>query len=146
MKKKIIVVLVALSVLVLAGAGIMYYRQSLNTNDLQQKLGIDLSTVDKVVVQSGATGKTKTLTSKKDIQKFLGLFRGTRLRQTEVHSLYVGYRFGAALYQGDQYLGGFLFGDSTIRISQSNNTEIVYSSSKKINNTKVDRMYGLERS
>lgn len=138
MKKVITLIIVPILIVLMLITGIVLSPYII-TKDLQKTLNVDFTTVDKVVICSGETGKHCDITDKEKIHEFLNNFDGAKLKKSFDQRQYTGFIYSVKLYKSDKIAGEFDFGYNIVTV-YNNRKFIRYISNKNIDHLKIDEI------
>lgn len=133
MKKLLIILIIFVPIVIAAG---YFLSPFIILRDFQKSVNIDFSTVDKVTIASGNTGKKCDITGKENIQKFLSVFNGAKLKKDFDQSIHKGYIFSVTMYNSGKVMGSFNFGYNRVNVSRDNKI-VRYISNKNISDSQL---------
>jgi len=141
--KKVIIIVAVVAVLAVV-AGFFSY-QFFIAKDMQETIGVNFDSVDKVTIGSGTTGKTFDIVGKENLQEFFDMFKGAKLKKDTDQRISAGFIYSAILYKSGKEMVGFNFGYDGINVSKDGNYT-KYISSKNIDEkqmAEIDKKYKL---
>ena len=133
MKKVIIIVSILAALLIVAGFILYPY---IIAKDIEKTMKVDFSKVDKVTIASGNTGKYFDIVGKENVQEFLNILKGAKLKKSFDQRIRTGFIFSAELFQSDKQVCAFNFGYNTIT-EWKGEKFVRYISSKNIDDTQI---------
>lgn len=137
MKKKVIIIVAVVAVLAIV-AGFFTYP-FLMSKDIQETIGVNFDSVDKVTISSGTTGKTFDIVDKENLQEFFDIFKGANLTKSFDQQTYGGFIYSVTLYESSKDVGSFNFGYNQINLSKDGKLTR-YVSSKNINEKQISEI------
>jgi flagellar basal body-associated protein FliL len=137
MKKKVIII-VAVAAVIAVVAGFFLYPFFI-AKDMQESIGVNFDSVNKVTIASGTTGKSFDIVGKENLQEFFITFKGATLKKDSNQKIKDGFIYSAILYKSDKEIVGFNFGYNQITVSK-NGSYTRYISSKNIDEKQISEI------
>lgn len=129
-KKKRIILIICILIAVVSVLGYFFsYRK------LESALNIKFNEVDKILISSGASSKIVEITNKEEIEEYLKIFDGTKVRRDINQIKTAGFCLEARFFIGNDQVGGIAFGYNKITINN-----VRYVSNKNIDGQEIDQI------
>lgn len=138
MKTRIIIISAAVAFIAIVIA-IFALKPYIFPEDFEKTINVDFSTVDKVVIASGSTGKYCTIEGKEDLQAFFNMFKGIKLRKDFNQKQKTGIILSVTLIKSGNILVQFEFGYDHVTVD--NNDKLTkYISNKNIDHEQIKKI------
>lgn len=129
-KKKRTILIICILIIVVSVFGYFFsYRK------LENALNIKFNEVDKILISSGASSKIVEITNKEEIEEYLKIFDGTKVRRDINQIKTEGFCLEARFFIGNDKVGGITFGYNKITIN-----DVRYVSNKNIDGQEIDQI------
>lgn len=124
-------------IVIIAIIGIVAYKLYLDNSyrNFKDIVKVDYSTIDKIIISSGTTGKQFEVKDKEEILKYLGKFDNIKLKKDKNQYIAPGFCIETRLFSGETKKLGFSYGFKEVCI---NNTR--YVSNTNIDSEQIHRI------
>lgn len=129
-KKKRTILIICILIAVVSVLGYFFsYRK------LESALNFKFNEVDKILISSGASSKIVEITNKEEIEEYLKIFDGTKVRRDINQIKTAGFCLEARFFIGNDQVGGITYGYNKITINN-----VRYVSNKNIDGQEIDQI------